>query len=449
MPKKAEKPTSELSAVSSADPFESTVDAPAPPKKAAAPRKPRTAKTAAKTVKPEAAFANTAEEPVKQARKIKVIKAKDKPPTAVVEPVEEIKKEVRGVETAVLPPVAKPATKAKAVKAVAAKKVAKPATKTKKRVTKAPTPIAHPATAEVVEAPAGAEVIERSRAFNILADVELPKTQRQNRARLLMQSPTKLYFYWSLKEDPWQQLLKIFGESGSASYMLVLKLKDRARDIEEIHRIEREGNWWFEVEPDGRYSAEIGFYSPSRPYVRIVYSNDIETPRRGPSPMPARDTDWRISANKFAQVLDVSGFQRDAFDVAMVGDDHYGAMDRSERALAGLVGNTNASFNGISHDDIRYALLSLAAGTSLKHLRDRIGSALYSILEASISKIDPNSARSALTEHFEIDDHDWADDEPEFTSIGGSRLNFPKRLRPKRLPAYSPRYNPVSSFALR
>ncbi|HQZ83906.1 MAG TPA: DUF4912 domain-containing protein, partial [Pyrinomonadaceae bacterium] len=440
----AEKPTSELSAVSAADPFESTVDAPAPPKKAATPRKPRIAKTAAKTVKAEAAFAETAEEPVKQVRKIKVIKAKDKPAASVPEPAEPIK----GIDATAKQPVPKPSVKAKAVKAIRPK-VAKPAAKTKGRSVKAPTPEVPPATAEVVVAPAGAEVIERSRAFNILADVELPKTQRQNRARLLMQSPTKLYFYWSLKEDPWQLLHKTFGEAGSASYMLVLKLKDLERDVEEIHRVEREGNWWFEVEPDGRYTAEIGFYSPSRPYFRIVYSNAVETPRRGPSPMPARDADWRISANKFAQVLDVSGFQRDAFDVAMVGDDHFGAMDRSERALAGLVGNSNGSFNGISHDDIRYALLSLAAGTSLRRLRERIGSTLFSILEASASKIDPNSARGVLTEHFEIDDSDWADDEPEFTSIGGSRLNFPKRLRARHVPAYSPRYNPVSSFALR
>jgi len=442
MPKKAEKPTSELSAVSAADPFESIVDAPAPRKKAAAPRKPKVAKAA----KPEAAFAKTADEPVKQVRKIKVIKAKDKPAVTVAEPVEEVKAVETAAEAA---PAAEPIVKPKAVKAAAPKKAAKPASKPKKRAEKAPKTEKHPATAEVVAAPVGAEVVERSRAFNILADVELPKTHRRNRARLLMQSPTKLYFYWSLKEDPWQLLHKTFGEAGSASYMLVLKLKDLSRDVEEIHRIEREGNWWFEVEPDGKYTAEIGFYSPSRPYFRIVYSNQIETPRRGPSPMPARDAEWRISANKFAQVLDVSGFQRDAFDVAMVGDDHYGAMDRSERALAGLIGNANASFNGISHDDIRYALLSLAAGTALKQLRSRIGNALFSVLEASTSKIDPNTARGVLAEHFEIDDSDWADDEPEFTSIGGSRLNFPKRLRPRRVPAYSPRYNPVSSFALR
>lgn len=388
MPKKAEKPTSELSAKSAADPFESTVDAPTPRKKAAAPRKPKAAKPIAKAVKAETAFAKTAEEPVKQVRTIKVIKAKDKPAAAVVAP----KEEGKVVEVSANEPPEKAATPPKPVKAAAPKKTAKPASKPKKHAVKASAPEKHPATAEVVEAPVGAEVIERSRAFDILADVELPRAQRQNRARLLMQSPTKLYFYWSLKEDPWQLLHKTFGEAGSASYMLVLKLKDHARDIEEIHRIEREGNWWFEVEPDGKYSAEIGFYSPSRPYFRIVYSNHVETPRRGPSPQPARDADWRISANKFAQVLDVSGFQRDAFDVAMVGDDHYGAMDRSERALAGLVGNTDASFNGISHDDIRYALLSLAAGTSLRQLRSRIGSALFSILEANTSKIAPKAA---------------------------------------------------------
>ncbi len=133
----------------------------------------------------------------------------------------------------------------------------------------------------------------------------------------------------------------------------------------------------------------------------------------------------------------------------MVGDDHFGAMDRSERALAGLIGNKNLSFNGISPEDIRYALLSLATGTPVKQLKDRIGTTLFDLLSASGTNLEPDAARTALSEHFEIDETEWAEEEPEFTSLGGSRVNFPKRLRARRLPAYSPRYNPVSSFALR
>ena len=447
MPKKVEKPKAEVSATSTVDPFESIVDAPAAQKKAAAPRKPRVAK-AAKPVKAEAAFAETAEKTVEQVRKIKVIKAKDRTPQ-IIEEIAEV------AEVPALPKAIKAAAAKKPVKAAVSKKTEKPV-KAKAATAKKPArpkkEVSGVPTAEPIVAPLAAEVpieVERSRAFNILADVELPKRPRQNRARLLMQSPTKLYFYWSLREDPWQQLHKAFGEHGSAGYMLVLKLKDLARDVEEMHRVEREGNWWFEVEPDGKYSAEIGFYSPSRPYFRVVYSNQIATPRRGPSLQPARDADWRISANKFAQVLDVSGFQRDAFDVAMVGDDHFGAMDRSERALAGLIGNKNLSFNGISPEDIRYALLSLATGTPVKQLKDRIGTTLFDLLSASGTDLEPDAARAALSEHFEIDETEWAEEEPEFTSLGGSRVNFPKRLRARRLPAYSPRYNPVSSFALR
>ncbi|MBX3281067.1 MAG: DUF4912 domain-containing protein [Acidobacteria bacterium] len=434
MPKKAKSSVSEESKVSVIDPFESTVDAPAPRKKVAAPRKPRTAKSV-KAAAEAPAFAEPAEKVAPATRKVKVIKAKDRTAEEVQAPALDVKPKL--VEATPAKKAAKPKAKAKPKTAAVAKKPA--------RAKKAAV-----ATVASLEKADDAPVIEeRSRAFSILADVELPKRQRQNRARLLMQSPTRLYFYWSLREDPWQQLHKAFGDAGAAGYMLVLKLKDLSRDVEEIHRVEREGNWWFEVEPDGRYSAEIGFYSPSRTYFRVVYSNQIETPRRGPSALPAREADWRISANKFAQVLDVSGFQRDAFDVAMVGDDHYGAMDRSERALAGLIGDQHSSFNGISAEDIRYALLSLASGTTLKQLKSRIGSSLFNLLQASSSKIDPNSARDVLAEHFEIDEAEWADDEPEVMSFGGSRVSFPKRLRAKRLPAYSPRYNPVSSFALR
>ncbi|KXK06526.1 MAG: hypothetical protein UZ17_ACD001000484 [Acidobacteria bacterium OLB17] len=442
MPKKAKETISKPAETASADPFESKVDASAPRKKAAAVKTPKSVRAAAKAANTEPAFAEVAAEPVKRA--IKVIKKSaiaktPEEPTLADEP------------KAVKPVAAKTkAERPKAVKAAAAKKTApKKAAKPRKAAPKKAPIETFPATAEVVEGPAAPVAVERSRAFNILADVELPKRSKQNRARLLMQSPTKLYFYWSLREDPWQMLRKAFGDAGSSSYMLVVKLKDLSRGVEEMHRVEREGNWWFEVEPNGRYEAEIGFYSPSRPYFRVVYSNQVETPRRGPSLQPARDADWRISANKFAQVLDVSGFQRDAFDVAMVGDDTFRAMGRTELALARLIGDTSRPFDGISHEDIRYALLSLASGTAVKDLKSRIGNALYDLLRASSTKIDRSSAREALTEHFEIEETEWTDDEPEFTSVGGSRLNFPKRLRARRLPAYSPRYNPVSSFALR
>ena len=120
-----------------------------------------------------------------------------------------------------------------------------------------------------------------------------------------MQTPTRIYFYWAVKENPWHLLKNAFG-SDTGSYTLVLKLTNLRRDSEEIHPCDAAGNWWFDVEPDGEYQAEVGFYAPNRPYFRIIYSNTVETPRRSPSPHPASEARWMVSAGKFAEVLDVA-----------------------------------------------------------------------------------------------------------------------------------------------
>ena len=92
--------------------------------------------------------------------------------------------------------------------------------------------------------------IEVSPVFKALAEPALPVLEHENRARLLMQSPTKLYFYWTVKENPYHLLREAFG-SDTGSYTLVLKLTDLKHDTERILPAEAEGNNWFDVEPDG------------------------------------------------------------------------------------------------------------------------------------------------------------------------------------------------------
>ena len=166
-----------------------------------------------------------------------------------------------------------------------------------------------------------------------------------------------------------------------------LKLIELTTGREEIHQCEAEGNWWFDVEPDGEYQAEIGFYAPNRPYFRVIYSNTIATPRRSPSPRAATERDWTVSANKFAEVLEVAGFSRDAFDVAMAGDDHAASSDAfAHRVYAALSATNDNDLRGIAAEDIRYALIALASGLTLEELRFAISPALFAILQANAEK---------------------------------------------------------------
>jgi len=150
--------------------------------------------------------------------------------------------------------------------------------------------------------------------------------------------------------------------------------------INEFGRIDAEGSWWFDVEADGEYQAEIGFYAPNRPYVRALFSNTVETPRKSPSPRVDTEADWAISSDKFAQVLEVAGFTEDAFDVVLAGDDSEHAETATRSALSDLTGlSSDESLSDIAGDEIRYALLLLASGVALEGLRWKISPALFAL----------------------------------------------------------------------
>jgi hypothetical protein len=286
-----------------------------------------------------------------------------------------------------------------------------------------------------------------SRVDKLLAEPELPQLERENRARLQMQTPTRLYFYWTVGENPWAMLRRAFGgETGS--YTLVLKLVELRTETERIYNAEPEGDWWFDVEPDREYRAEIGFYAPNRPYFRIVFSNSIQTPRRKPSPRRATEADWTVTADKFAQVLDVAGFSRDAVDVAIAGDDAARSASATHLALDQLTGGNGNSLHGVDDEDIRYAMVSLAAGHKLEELRWKISAELFAFLQANEIKLGEENARDALKEHFDIEELYFETEEFGPVVFGASLVNFPRTRRSRRPSLTSrPDLAPVSSHS--
>ena len=417
-----------------AEPVEAVVAA-APSAKA---KKPAVKKSAAKTAR--------AEKAVPAAAEAKPLKRKAR--TIVADPFADLAEAVSPAG----PVTAKPAKKAvKTAAKTAVKTVKKPVKKAVKAVKKA----AAVPTLDVTHELAAAEpAVEVSPVFKALAEVALPELKRENRARLQMQTPTRLYFYWSLRDDPWSRLRAVFG-SDLGSYSLVVKLIDNHHGREEMSLCDAEGNWWFNVEPNGSYTAELGFYAPNRPYFRILYSNTVETPRRSPSPRAATESTWTVSSAKFAEVLDVAGFSRDAFDVAVAGDNFAASEDATHNALADYIGSRGHDLSGISGDDIRYALLALAGGAALEELRFKISPALFAILQANAGNAGTAEsgrarAMSALTGHFDIDESEFYEEDFGPAVFGASLVNFPKTLKTRTVsPKYAPRYNPVSSHSIR
>ncbi len=291
---------------------------------------------------------------------------------------------------------------------------------------------------------------DMSPVFRELREPKLPILARENRARLQMQTPNRLYFYWSMKHNPFQVLHRAFGEN-TGSYTLVAKLINLSRHTEEIHPVDADGNWWFTVDSDSDYQAEIGFYAPNRPYFRAIYSNTIATPRKSPSKRVATSADWVVSADRFAKVLDVSGFKQDAFEVALAGDDWEASEEATQNAFTQFIGE-EAKFDGFYAEELRYALLAIASGMPLDALRWKIGSSLFALLQANADKLIGESALSALRDHFGIDTGEILEEEQLSAVYGASLINFPKtfRRRPQRgLPAFDlPKFDSLSSHTL-
>jgi hypothetical protein len=279
------------------------------------------------------------------------------------------------------------------------------------------------------------EEIEEDPIFKELSEPKLPKLERENRARLQMQSPNKIFFYWSLKNNPYQILNRAFdGKTGS--YTLVAKLINETREREEIYPVEAEGDSWFDTDTDSTYRAEIGFYAPNRPFIRVLYSNTIDTPRKSPSPQRASTADWAVSANQFAKVLDVAGFSQDAFEVAFAGDDRVFADTATESAFSQLVGTEPT--DSVRHDlsEVRFALLALASGVKVENLREQVSLSLYNKMQENAEKLSAESAMSALQENFGEFENETEEALP--TVFGASLINFPRTLKRKVLPKFSP-----------
>jgi hypothetical protein len=187
-----------------------------------------------------------------------------------------------------------------------------------------------------------------------------------------------------------------------------------------------------------------------------MYSNAVETPRKNPSPRQASDADWAVTATEFAEVLDVSGFERDAFEVALAGDDEQTADNATNKAFNQLIGEQKADSEYGNSEEIRFALLALASGVSLSDLRGHISEALFSVLQENAADLSAEKSLAALQENFDV----FADEIVEEESIGSavygaSLVNFPKTIKkrvvPKTLlPKYAPKLlsklSPISSL---
>ena len=141
-----------------------------------------------------------------------------------------------------------------------------------------------------------------ARATAVLPDEEsLPEVRGHDEARLLVQSPEQLFLYWSFARDPRETLARAFAEPAAARSSLAVRLVETGSGRERLHATGAGQTIWLEARPGGSYRADVGFYSASLPFIRLLSSNVAHTPPAAVSPVIDDSPEFR------AAPLDLTG----------------------------------------------------------------------------------------------------------------------------------------------
>src|ERR1044072_2788873 len=208
--------------------------------------------------------------------------------------------------------------------------------------------------------------------FKKLAEPKLPELPSDDRARLQLQSPNRLFFYWSSRKNPYENLHRLFGER-FGGYDLSVRLINLKDDSVRVMPADISGTTWFDVGSDTPYRAELGFFSQNRPFIRVMYSNTVQTPRPSPSRRLASDSDFAVRTQQFADVLSASGFAHEnvaqdfAFADKLLADTR--AREIAARLAPEKTGEKEETLADISLLELRWVLVSLAAYAPLDELK--------------------------------------------------------------------------------
>jgi hypothetical protein len=237
------------------------------------------------------------------------------------------------------------------------------------------------------------ETIDEEELLDSLGIESLPALPEINRVRLQVQSPNRIFLYWSLAGNPFATLQRAFGNRAT-NYSLVLKFRNLSHGGEQIVPVEKTGNWWFDVSPNASFQVDVGLFASNRPFIRLMSSNRVETPRATPSPHVDTEADWQVSRVQFARVLDVSGYTHDALPVVFgFGED--GVFDEmaTVAVLNQLASNAPIAPETFDAAEMRVALSALAAGVSFEVLREQLSPALRNYFDSLLQQ-EPDALSS-------------------------------------------------------
>jgi hypothetical protein len=138
-----------------------------------------------------------------------------------------------------------------------------------------------------------------------------PETVGRDSVHLFAQSPEKLFIHWNHAGDPSAAMREAFGDAAS-HYRLVVRLFDLTGDAAHVHDASPARAQWLAAQPDRDYRADIGFHADGLPFVSLLSSSIVHTPRAAVSPNADTEPQFHIAPDDFSRLLEHTGYDADA-----------------------------------------------------------------------------------------------------------------------------------------
>lgn len=143
----------------------------------------------------------------------------------------------------------------------------------------------------------------------LVLDDSRPLALNRDSIQLLLQSPNKLFLYWSFAANPHTTLREAFGEL-AAHYRLAVRLVKVDSGEEFLLDAAKERLQWFEVYARHVYRADVGFHAAGRPFICLLSSNVVCTPPDSASQLSDEEPEFQLEAEEFVRLLSDAGYQR-------------------------------------------------------------------------------------------------------------------------------------------
>jgi hypothetical protein len=271
---------------------------------------------------------------------------------------------------------------------------------------------------------------------DMLPDEPLPELPPRDRIRLQAQSPRSLFVYWNFRNDPFETLRRAFG-SVADWYSLAVKLINIDNNEEFVYGASPTRSQWLDVAPDHSYRVDVGLYAQGRGFIRLLSSNVVRAPRAGVSRHTDVSFDWHVTPERFARILDQSGYVSDALEVTLEAADEATRSQATRAVAKELGGITVPELNEDELVELRGLLAALAMGISLDDLLGMLSPALAQWLETIRQQHEETLQAARLFEIFrfmlglEADQFDIVSEEASHRAarfhLGASEVNMPAR----------------------